>query len=404
MKQVRVGLVGSGFVSTIHAESLKRVVGAQMVAVTSPTADHAEKFAKKHGIPRSFRDFGKFIAVEEMDVIVLGCPNHLHCEYTEAAARAGKHVICEKPLARNLQEADRMISACKKAGVKLMYAEELCFCPKYVRLKRLVDEGAIGKPYMVKQAEKHDGPHSAWFWDVEKSGGGVTLDMGCHAFEYFRWLLGKPKGTKSRRPEGTKASGEQTQSHETPLGMIAPLQKPRATSVYADMGTFVHTDKTRGDDNAIIIVRFETDDGICVGMAEESWSKKGGMDDTSEVYGTAGVAYADLLQGNSIMTYSDTGYAYAVEKAGTTRGWSFTAWEELWNYGFPQEFEHFIDCVANDKEPLETVEDGRAVLEIIMAAYASAGEGRRIELPFEPKVHRPFELMEQGLKARKRGK
>jgi myo-inositol 2-dehydrogenase/D-chiro-inositol 1-dehydrogenase len=189
MKKVRVGLVGSGFVSTIHAASLKRVVGAEMVAVMSPTGDHAEKFAKKHGIGRSFRGFGKFIALEEMDVIVLGCPNHLHCPYTEEAAKAGKHVICEKPLARNLQEADRMIAACKKAGVKLMYAEELCFCPKYLRLKRLVDEGALGRPYLVKQAEKHDGPHSGWFWDVEKSGGGVTLDMGCHAFEYFRWLL-----------------------------------------------------------------------------------------------------------------------------------------------------------------------------------------------------------------------
>jgi len=177
-----------------------------------------------------------------------------------------------------------------------------------------------------------------------------------------------------------------------------PLVKPRATSVYADMGTFVHTDKTKGDDNAIVIVRFATDGGECVGMAEESWSKKGGMDDTSEVYGTNGVAYADLLQGNSIMTYSDTGYSYAVEKAGTTRGWSFTAYEELWNYGFPQEFEHFIDCVANDKEPLESGEDGRAVLEIIMAAYASAGSGRRIDLPFETKVKTPIELMFEGQK------
>jgi myo-inositol 2-dehydrogenase / D-chiro-inositol 1-dehydrogenase len=400
MKKVRVGLVGSGFVSTIHAESLKRVAGAEMVAVTSPTGDHAEKFAKKFGIGRSFRDFGEFIAVEEMDVIVLGCPNDLHCEYTEAAAKAGKHVICEKPLARNLQEADRMISACKKAGVKLMYAEELCFCPKYVRMKRLLDEGAIGRPYLLKQAEKHDGPHAGWFWDVEKSGGGVTMDMGCHAFEYFRWLLGKPVG--SAHPTKRKQTGEQTQSHETPMGTIVPLKKPKAISVYADMGTFVHTDKTRGDDNAIIIVRYETEDGVCVGMAEESWSKKGGMDDTSEIYGSEGVAFADLLQGNAIMTYSDKGYAYAVEKAGTTRGWSFTAWEELWNYGFPQEFEHFIDCVANDREPLETGEDGRAVLEIIMAAYASAGEGRRIDLPFEPKVQRPFELFEKGNKSKRK--
>src|SRR5438105_1349580 len=218
MNKVRVGLVGSGFVSTIHAESLKRVAGAQIVAVTSPTGDHAEKFAKKYGIARSFRDFGKFTSVEEIDVIVLGCPNDLHCEYTEAAAKAGKHVICEKPLARNLQEADRMISACKKVGVKLMYAEELCFCPKYLRMKRLIDEGAIGRPYLVKQAEKHDGPHSGWFWDVEKSGGGVTLDMGCHAFEFFRWMLGRRADGEMRkwgRGEETVGSASRTNEEQT---------------------------------------------------------------------------------------------------------------------------------------------------------------------------------------------
>ena len=389
MQPVRVGLVGSQFISTIHAEALKRVPGAELFAVVSPTGDHAAQFAKKHGVRRHFQDFQKFIEAPELDLVVLGCPNALHCEFTEKAAAAGKHVVCEKPLCLNLQEADRMIAACRQAKVKLMYAEELCFTPKYVRLKRLIDEGALGQVYLVKQSEKHDGPHSAWFWDVQRSGGGDTLDMGCHAFEFFRWLLGKPRGGKHA---GANVVEAQTQSHETPLGEIVPLHKPRATSVYADMGTFVHQDKTQGEDNAIIIVHFDTGQGEAVGMAEESWAKKGGMDDSAEVYGSAGVAYADLLQGNSILTYSDTGYAYAVEKAGTTRGWSFTCFEELWNYGFPQEFAHFVDCVAHDKEPLETGEDGRAVLEIILAAYESAGTGRKVALPFTKEVKRPIEL------------
>jgi predicted dehydrogenase len=285
-----------------------------------------------------------------------------------------------------------MIAACKKAGVLLMYAEELCFTPKYVRLKRLLDDGALGKPYLVKQAEKHDGPHAPWFWDVKRSGGGVTLDMGCHAFEFFRWLLGKPRGAARAAAGRGGVQDQQTQSHETPLGEIVPLDKPRALSVYADMGTFVHQDRTAGEDNAIIIVRFATPDGEVVGMAEESWAKKGGMDDCAEVHGSGGVAYADLLQGNAILTYSEQGYAYAVEKAGTTRGWSFTAFEELWNYGFPQEFAHFVDCVANGKTPLETGEDGRAVLEIILAAYASAGSGRKVTLPFTADVRRPIDL------------
>jgi predicted dehydrogenase len=394
MKPVRVGLVGSQFVSTIHAEALKRVPGAELFAVTSPTSDHAEQFAKRHGVRHHFRDYSRMLEASEVDLVVLGCPNDFHCEFTEQAAAAGKHVVCEKPLCLNLDEADRMLAACQRAGVKLMYAEELCFTPKYVRLKRLLDEGALGRPFLVKQCEKHDGPHAGWFWDVKRSGGGVTMDMGCHAFEFFRWLLGKP-AARGRSGESSRTD-VQTQSHETPLGEIVPLVRPRAVSVYAEMGTFVHGARTQGDDNAVIIVRFQTDNGEVLGVAEESWAKKGGMDDTAEVHGSAGVAYADLLQGNSILTYSETGYAYAVEKAGLTRGWSFTAFEELWNYGFPQEFSHFIDCVAHDRPPLVTGEDGRAVLEIILAAYASAGTGQKVTLPFTTTVKRPIELWKLG--------
>ncbi len=375
-RRVRVGLVGSAFISTIHAEALKRVPRAELFGVCSPTGSRARDFARTHGVKHWFTNIDDLLATE-VDVIVLGCPNDLHAEFTEKAAQAGKHVICEKPLARTLAEADRMIAACARAGVKLMYAEELCFTPKYVRLKRLVDEGALGRIYMVKQCEKHDGPHSAWFYDVNRSGGGVTLDMGCHAFEFFRWMLGKPIVPSSM----SEVSIRQTQSHETPLTDVIPVQKSRAISVYADMDTVLHRDKTIGEDHAVILIRFATSDGEALGVAEESWAKKGGMDDTAEVYGTDGVAYADLLQGNSILAYSDTGYSYAVEKAGTTRGWSFCTFEELWNYGFPQEFSHFVDCIADDKTPLETGEDGRAVLEMILAAYQSAGEGRKISLP-----------------------
>jgi myo-inositol 2-dehydrogenase/D-chiro-inositol 1-dehydrogenase len=387
MNPVRVGLVGSQFVSTIHAEALKRVAGAELFAVASPTGNHAEQFARRHGIRHHFRDYRRMLEAPEIDLVVLGCPNDLHCDYTELAAAAGKHVVCEKPLCLNLDEADRMIAACARAKVKLMYAEELCFTPKYVRLKRLLDEGALGRPYLVKQCEKHDGPHAGWFWDVQRSGG-VTMDMGCHAFEFFRWMLGKPTG----QGKATAAGTVQTQSHETPLGEIVPLVRPRALSVYAEMGTFVHAEKTQGDDNAVILVRFATDEGEVLGVAEESWAKKGGMDDTAEVHGSAGVAYADLLQGNAILTYSESGYSYAVEKAGLTRGWSFTAFEELWNYGFPQEFAHFIDCVRFDKQPLVTGEDGRAVLEIILAAYASAGTGQKVTLPFRTPAKRPIDL------------
>jgi len=236
-----------------------------------------------------------------------------------------------------------------------MYAEELCFTPKYVRLKSLLDEGALGTPVFFKQSEKHDGPHADHFWDVERSGGGVTMDMGCHAIQFFRWL----------NPNA------------------------RVTSVYAQMQTSVHADKTKGDDNSIIILEF---DNNVTALAEESWTKKGGMDDRAEIHGSTGVAYADVLQGNSILTYSEKGVDYAVEKAGNTQGWSFTMYEEIWNYGFPQEFAHFVDCVKNNKEPLVTGEDGKAVLEIIHAAYASAGSGQKINLPYRSEALKPIAL------------
>jgi myo-inositol 2-dehydrogenase / D-chiro-inositol 1-dehydrogenase len=389
-QKVKVGFVGSQFISTIHADSVKRVPEAELFAVLSPSGDHAKTFAQKNGVAHAFKDLDGFLA-SEIDMVVLGCPNDLHADITVRAAAAGKHVVCEKPLAPSLAEADRMIEACRKAKVKLMYAEELCFTPKYVRMKKLLDEGALGRPYLIKQTEKHDGPHSPWFWDVDRSGGGVAFDMGCHAVEFFRWMLGKAPG---QRPWGGKGvQDQQSQSHPSPLSDdIVPLKKPRALSVQADLATYVHGDKTHGDDNATILVRFETDEGEALGIAEESWTKKGGMDDRAEVHGVDGVAYADLMQGNAITTYSEKGYGYAVEKAGITRGWSFCTFEELWNYGFPQEFAHFVDCVANDKQPLETGEDGRAVLEILMAAYASAGTGKRITLPFQTDARRPIDL------------
>lgn len=353
--RVGVGLIGSQFISTIHAESLARCAHAEILAAASTKRAHVEPFAAKHHIPRAWTDYRKLLDMPEVDLVVVGVPNHLHCQVALDAAAAGKHIVMEKPFCLNLAEADRMIAACQKAKVKLMYAEELCFAPKYVRLKQLLDSGALGQPTLLKQSEKHDGPHADHFWDVDRSGGGVTMDMGCHAIEFFRWMLGRPK----------------------------------IASVYAQMSTQVHGGRSRGDDNAILLLEFEN--GV-IGMAEESWTKLGGMDDRSEVYGSKGVAYADLLHGNSIETYSLGGYDYAVEKAGSTKGWSFTIYEEAWNYGFPQEMAHFVDCVRLDLQPLVTGEDGRAVLEAIFAAYQSAGSGKKVKLPFRTRAPKPYDL------------
>jgi myo-inositol 2-dehydrogenase/D-chiro-inositol 1-dehydrogenase len=357
LNKVKVALCGAGVIADIHMESYARFVpDAEVAAIYSRDAGRAAAFANRHGIARSYADLDRMLAEAECDVVDICLPNFLHAQVAIAAARRGKHVIVEKPLAVTLEQADAMIAACRESGTYLMYAEELCFAPKYERVRRLIEEGAIGSIYMLKQGEKHSGPHSGWFWDVDRSGGGVLMDMGCHAVGWFRWMLG-------RRPE--------------------------IKSVYATLSTVLHKERTRGEDNSLMVIEFA--DGV-IGVAENSWAKLGGMDDRIEVYGTEGVTYADLFTGNSALTYSENGYGYAMEKAGTTKGWTFTIFEEAFNQGYPQELHHFIECVKTGAKPWVTGEDGRAVLEVLYAAYESARAGRKVELPFHPRVNKPVDL------------
>lgn len=356
MKIIKVAILGAGFISDIHIESYRRFIPeAEIVAVYARDAAKAAAFAEKHGIPAWYDDLAQAIHESGCDVVDICLPNFLHASSALIAAEAGKHVIIEKPIAVTLEEADEMIAACKRNNVKLMYAEELCFAPKYERARQLVKEGAVGEIYMLKQSEKHSGPHTDWFYDINLAGGGVIMDMGCHALGWFRWMLGNAK----------------------------------VQSVYATMKTVLHQGRTKGEDNSVIIVEFEN--GVTA-VAENSWAKQGGMDDRCEIHGSGGVIYADLFMGNSALTYSKNGFGYAMEKADTTQGWSFAVFEEVFNQGYPYELKHFIECVREDKQPLVTGEDGRAVLELIYAAYESAGTGKKITLPFSAKVSKPVDL------------
>jgi myo-inositol 2-dehydrogenase / D-chiro-inositol 1-dehydrogenase len=347
MDKVRVGIIGSGFVSQVHAEAFQEVPEAEIVATCGSTEVKVAEFARKWNIPFTTTDYRRLLERKDIDMVVVGMPNHLHRDVVVAAAEAGKHVVIEKPLSNTLEAGRAMVAACHAHHVKLMYAETICFTPKYARAKQLVEEGAIGKMYMIKQGEKHSGPHSAWFYDIERSGGGSIMDMGCHGIEWSRWMYGK-----------------------------APVK-----SVVAHCQHVFHPN-TKAEDNSVILLEFE---GGGIAVIEDSWVRQGGMDDRIELYGTDGVVYCDLLHGSSMETYSLKGYGYAVEKAGDTKGWTFTVAEEAHLYGFPHEMRHFTHCVLNDQPARETGEDGVATLEIIYAAYESAGTGRRIEWPYTPK-------------------
>ncbi len=354
VKTLKIAIFGTGFIANIHMESYRRFVpAAEIVAVYGHHEDKAKAFAAQYGIPAYYTDMDKMLAESGCDMVDICLPNYLHYDACMKAARANKHVVIEKPLALTLEQADEMIAACESKNLKLMYAEELCFAPKYERVRALTERGAVGDVYMLKQAEKHSGPHSRWFYERDKAGGGVMMDMGCHALAWFRWMT----------------------------------KNAKVKSVYADMKRVLHD--TECDDNTITIVEFEN--GVTA-VAEDSWARHGGMDDRIEVYGTKGVAYADLFKGNAALVYSAEGYDYASEKAGATQGWTFMAFEEAFNQGYPQELAHFVDCVLNGKEPVVTGKDGRDVLEMIYAAYASAQSGQKVMLPFSAKVEYPVDL------------
>jgi predicted dehydrogenase len=355
--KVKVGIIGSQFEADIQCASLQIMPEeAEAVAVASPTPGNAEALARKYGIPRFFRDYREMLGEKDIEMVSITAPNYLHAQMTIDIARAKKHVVCEKPLCMTLEEADEMIDVCRSEGVLLMYAEELFFTPKYVRAKEMADQGAFGKIHLVKQSEKHFGPHSAWFWDMNRAGGGALMDLGCHGIAFCYWFLNRPK----------------------------------IATVYSQLGTYVHGDKTTADDNALTIIEF---DNGALALIENSWAKRGGMDDRIEVFGDAGLTYANLHMGNALPTYSEHGYGYAVEKAPSTTGWSYPVYAEHWNYGMPHELCHFARCVRGKETLAATGEDGRVVMEALYAGYASAGEGRKITLPFRPKgVKRPIDL------------
>src|SRR6266404_2783154 len=221
--RVKVGIIGSQFQADIHAASLQIMPDeAEVGAVASPTPGHAAAFAKKFGIPRVFTDYREMLKEEDIEMVTIAAPNSLHAQMAKDCAAAGKHIVCEKPLAMTIAEGEEMIAVAKRQGVLLMYGEELLFTPKYLKAKEMADAGAFGKIYLVKQSEQHFGPHSPWFWDVNRSGGGALMDLGCHGIAFCYFFLGR-----------------------------SPIK-----SVYCKMVTFVHAEKTKAEDDSLVILEF----------------------------------------------------------------------------------------------------------------------------------------------------
>ncbi len=350
MEKVKVGIVGSKFAAQFTMDSFKRSGAAEVVAVASP--NNAEKFAQKWNIPLAFSDFNEMIQKADIDLVSICAPNFLHHDIALAAAKAKKHIICEKPLATSIQDGKEMLEAAKENNVKLFYGEDWCFAPALMRVTEIVAEGAIGEVLYVKAKEVHNGTHSPFAKNKDTCGGGSLIHLGIHPVGWVLHLAGD---------EGRNA-------------VVEVIGKTNSGGA----GNYVHKDNT-GEDWAVGIMKFQN--GVHA-FIEGNYITTGGMDDTVEIYGTKGVIKVNLSLGSCIDVYSSGGYSYAVEKADTTLGWTKPAVDEFYNLGYEKELAYFLDCVIKDKDPLWAVSGpgGMKCLEIIDAMYKSSREGRLVSL------------------------
>lgn len=190
------GLIGCGDISRKRvAPALRDLPNCDFVAVSRAHFELAESFAKEFGAHKSYQHWQDLIADQEIDAVYLATPVHLHAEQTIAAAAAGKHVLCEKPMALNVAECDRMIAACRDNKVKLGIAYYRHFYPAVTRIKEIIAAGEIGQPVIaqINVFEWFDPEPTnprRWLIDKAQSGGGPMLDFGCHRIEVLLNIFG----------------------------------------------------------------------------------------------------------------------------------------------------------------------------------------------------------------------
>jgi predicted dehydrogenase len=199
---MRIGVLGAGFAGAMHARSALRIEGVQVVAIAALPLEQAADLARECGSRVASAE--EICAADDVDLVVVATPTHLHARYTTLAAKSGKHVFCEKPLARTLADAEAMVRACDEAGVTLAVGHVVRHFKEYQHAKRLLDDGTLGRPAIATMTRGNFAVGSAreWYLDAAKSGG-VVLDLMLHDLDTVRWWFGEPSRVYARRFTGS---------------------------------------------------------------------------------------------------------------------------------------------------------------------------------------------------------
>ena len=329
-------MLGSGFIARFYADSIQGQRSQdKVVSVYSRRIESAQKFASDYAFTHTTTNMEESIAHPDVDMVCIALPNDLHEEAVLLCCKHKKAVMTTKPLGRNAAEAKRMLEAVEAAGIFNGYLEDLVYTPKFIKAHESVSSGALGRILWAKSRETHPGPHSDWFWNIERAGGGCILDLGCHCVEISRSFIGKD---------------------------IKPIE----VMCWAD----TQVKPIDAEDHAIALVKYENG---AIGQFEVSWTFRGGLDLRDEVMGTEGTIWINnFLRTGLEMFTTGKGADYVAEKAESNTGWLFPVGDEVNDLGYNHMFTDMFSSLEKKKAPKETFYDGYVVNAVLDAAYRSA--------------------------------
>ncbi|MBD9651736.1 Gfo/Idh/MocA family oxidoreductase [Ensifer sp. ENS09] len=390
---LRVGFVGSGFIAHFHLKSMIGVRNVEVTGVFSREAENREKFANEVaslglGTCRTHESLEALLTADDVDAVWILSPNYTRIDVMRSLHKAVKDgrsrifaVACEKPLARTVAEAREMLSLAEDAGLNHGYLENQVFCTPVLRGKEIIWRRAAsttGRPYLARAAEEHSGPHEPWFWQGDKQGGGVLSDMMCHSVEVARYLLtapGAPRNSlKIKAVNGTVANLKWTRPHY-------------AEQLRNRFGSEVDYRNRPSEDFARATVTLEDQDGNELMIeATTSWAYVGaGLRIQLELLGPEyALEYNSLSTGLKIFMSREVKGSEGedlVEKQNAEQGLMPVLEDEAGVYGYTDENRHMVECFRKGEKPLETFEDGLAVVEMLMGLYRSAEINATLNFP-----------------------
>ena len=333
MKKLKLGVIGTGRIGKVHISTLvQSVPQAEVVAIADINLISANDVAKAHGIAAVFSNYMDVINNPEVEAVVICSPTDTHAQYIIDAAKAGKHIFCEKPVDLSLEVIQGALDAVEKAGVKLMVGFNRRFDPNFAKIKQLVVDGKIGEPHILKITSRDPAPPPAEYSAVS---GGMFMDMTIHDFDLARYIVGS-----------------------------------EVTEVYTNAAVLVDPEigKAGDVDTAIITLTYENG---AIGVIDNSRKAVYGYDQRVEIFGSKGMACADN-------NYPENHRYFAQD--GVHGSLPLNFFMERYLDAYANEMKIFCNAVVNDLPLPVSGDDGLKSVAIALAAKKSYLEHRPVKL------------------------